>query len=107
MKASHTKNGKSISHFLSSFLSFGIFIYFVFHLLHGDRGYFAWKGVEDKLQSSQAAYEKTVAAREALENQVRMLRPDSIDLDMLDQRAREVLGFMKPSEVVILEKSPS
>jgi cell division protein FtsB len=100
-----TKNNRSISQLLVAFISCGLFVYFFFHLMHGDRGYFAWKGVEEKLKTSEARYEKTLQERETLEQKVKMLRPDSIDLDLLDERARAVLGFMKPSELVILDKS--
>lgn len=101
MKNIAIKQSKPISQFLASFISVGLFVYFFYHLSHGDRGYFAWKGVEERLQSSQTAYDQAVLEREALENKVKLLRPDSIDIDMLDERARTVLGLMKPSEVII------
>jgi cell division protein FtsB len=103
MSISKTKNGKSISHLLVTFISFGLFVYFFYHLMHGDRGYFAWKGVEEKLKTSQIEYEKAVSEREALENRVKRLRPDSLDPDLLDEQARRVLGFIKPEEIVVLE----
>ncbi len=105
MRASNAKNNKSISQFLATFFSFFLFVYFFFHLMHGDRGYFAWRGVEEKLKTSELKYEKTLAERQAIEVKVKMLRPDSLDLDLLDERARGVLGFMKPSEVVLQDKA--
>lgn len=105
MRGLNNKNNRSISQFLATFASCGLFLYFAYHLVHGDRGYFAWKGLEEKLKIAESTYEKTLAERKALENRVKMLRPDSIDLDLLDERARAVLGFVKPSEVVILEKT--
>jgi len=104
MRAVNAKQNKSISTFLTNTVSLGLFVYFAYHLMHGDRGYFAWKGVEEKLKTSETQYEQVHEQRQALENRVKMLRPDSIDLDLLDERARAVLGFMKPTEVVVLEK---
>ena len=102
MRVSEPKN-KSISQFLAVFLSFGLFFYFAYHLVHGDRGYFALKGLEKKLATAEAKYDESVAERQALENRVKLLRPGSLDLDMLDERARVVLGFAKSDERVIIK----
>ncbi len=101
MRISAPKN-KSISQFLVTFLSFWLFFYFAYHLAHGDHGYFAWKGLEKKLVAAQDKYDQKMAARMALENRVKLLRPDSLDLDMLDERSRVVLGFVKPDEKVVI-----
>lgn len=100
MRVSEPK-GKSISRFLVSFLSFWLFFYFAYHLAHGDRGYFALKGLEKKLAAATEKYDRKLEERLALENRVKLLRPDSLDRDMLDERARIVLGFVKPNEKVI------
>lgn len=101
MRVSEQRQHKSISQFLATFISFGLCFYFAYHLAHGDRGYFAWKGLQQKLTSAETQYDQKLAERQALENRVKLLRPDSLDLDMLDERARLVLGFVKPDERVI------
>lgn len=102
MRVSEQRQHKSISQFLAAFISFGLFFYFAYHLAHGDRGYFAWKGLQQKLTEAETQYDKKLAERQALENRVKLLRPDSLDLDMLDERARTVLGFVKPNERVVV-----
>ncbi len=94
-----------ISQFLATALSFGLFVYFAYHLLHGDRGYFALKGLEKKLVVAEAKYAEKKEQRTSLENRVKLLRPDSLDLDLLDERARVVLGFVKPNEKVVIERN--
>jgi cell division protein FtsB len=42
------------------------------------------------------------AERQTIEHRVSQLRPQSLDPDLLDERAREVLGFAHPNERVIL-----
>ncbi len=101
MRVSEPKK-RSVSQFLVTSLSFLLFFYFAYHLTHGDRGYFAWKGLEKKLAAAEDNYDRKLAEREALENRVKLLRPDSLDLDMLDERARVVLGFVKPEDKVII-----
>ncbi len=85
-------------------MSFGLFAYFTFHLLHGDMGYFALRGLSQKLTAAQEHHDAVKGERVALENRVRLLRSDSLDLDMLDERARAVLGFIGPNEVAVLQK---
>jgi len=93
---------KSVSRFLATALSFGLFLYFGYHLVHGDRGYFALKGLDQKLAQMQREYDDKTAERTELENRVIRLRPGSLDLDLLDERARIVLGFIAPDERVLL-----
>jgi cell division protein FtsB len=104
MRALPKNNRNLISQMLATVLSFGIFAYFCFHLLHGDMGYFALRGLDQKLAETEARHEALVAERTGLETRVRLLRPASLSLDMLDERARVVLGFAKAEERQILEK---
>ena len=86
---------------LGTLFSFGLFMYFCFHLLHGDMGYFALRGVDQKLTETQEKYDHLLADRQTLENRVKLLRPESLDLDMLDERARIVLGFANSQELQV------
>jgi cell division protein FtsB len=97
-----TKLSKPLSRIFATGLSCAFFVYLAFHLAHGDRGYFALKGIEDKRAAAEARYEKVLAEREALEANVRMLRPASLDADLLEERARIVLGFVEADEVVVM-----
>jgi cell division protein FtsB len=103
MKRKAKNNKFTISGWLGNLLSFGLFIYFSYHLVHGERGYFAWRGIEQKIAVAEVKLEQQTAERTALENRVKRLRPESLDLDMLDERARVVLGFAKPDERVLIE----
>src|SRR4051812_18165414 len=106
MEAPSKNSRNMISQVLATLLSFGSFAYFGFHLMHGDMGYFALRGLDQRLATTQDEYDRVHSERVKLENHVRLLRPGSLDPDMLDERARVVLGFAKPDEREILE-SPS
>ncbi len=101
MKAKKQK--VSLQQTLGTMLSLLLCLYFAYHLLHGDRGFFANKGLQVKLVQAEKTLEDKRAERMALENRVRLLRPDGIDLDLLDERARVVLGFVKKDERVVLQ----
>jgi cell division protein FtsB len=76
-------------------------IYFIFHLMHGDRGLMAWWQVSDGITASRAVLADLDEKKEALENRVHLLRSGSLDLDLLDERARHVLNVGHDDEIII------
>ena len=57
----------------------------------------------------EVEYARTLAKqyrvkKERLAEEVRLLSPDSLDLDLLDERARIVLNFVGDDEFVILDE---
>ena len=75
--------------------------YFVYHAVQGDRGILAWMQVNQQIKVAQAELDKTDAEREALEQRVALLSNTSLDLDMLEERARVMLNFSHPDDLVI------
>lgn len=75
--------------------------YFVYHALHGEHGLWALRELEARAITLEARAQEIAAQRAALEARVALLRPDSLDLDMLDEQARRQLGVLHPDEVVI------
>src|SRR5690606_6073322 len=92
----------SISQILVSFATFAMFFYVAYHLVHGDRGYFALQGLEKKLVVTEQKYTQKKQEREKLETRVKLMRPDSLDRDMLDERTRTILGYVRPEETVVV-----
>lgn len=80
---------------------FCVGLYFTFSAVQGDMGLFRRAEIaadRDALAAQLAALEAEVAQ---MENQVRRLSDDFLDLDLLDQQARDVLGVMRSDEIVI------
>ena len=75
--------------------------YFAFHAIHGERGLLAYAQLQQKLEQARAVDAELDDQRAALERKVRLLRPDSLDPDMLEARARQVLNFAREDEVVV------
>lgn len=78
--------------------------YLAFHVVSGERGVYAWFRESKRLEALKAELAETAAKREAYERRIKLLRSDAIDLDMLDEQARAVLGFMGPNEAVVYIK---
>jgi cell division protein FtsB len=75
--------------------------YFVYHAVEGERGLLAWLRVHHELRAAEEELQQTGADRLALERRVAQLNSSSLDPDMLDERARAMLNFSHPDDVVI------
>lgn len=76
-------------------------VYFGFHIVNGDRGLQAYWHLKTIISETRPMVELTHKQRLRLERQVYLLRPDSLDLDMLDERARVMLNYVNPNDMVI------
>jgi cell division protein FtsB len=79
--------------------------YFAYHAVEGDRGLRSWLKVRQEIAVARAAEARLAEERAVLARRVSLLRPESLDRDMLEERARVVLNLAHPDERVILLKS--
>ncbi len=77
-------------------------VYLAYHVLHGERGLYALFKQLHQREVLEQEHTKTRAKREALERKVTHMRAGSLDLDLLDEQYRRMLGGAKDGEVVIL-----
>jgi cell division protein FtsB len=75
--------------------------YFSYHLVQGDRGLLAWVRLSQEVKEAKASLGTAEEERRALDRRVNLLRPDHLDRDMLDERARAALNLAAPDERVI------
>lgn len=78
--------------------------YIGYHAVQGDRGLAAWSLLSQRIDRVEVELGAARAARERLEHQVSLLRSDGLDRDMLDERARIVLGLAHPDELIFLTR---
>ena len=76
-------------------------LYFTFAAVQGDFGLFR----RAEIQAESIALEKQLTALEVkvhrMENLTHRLSDSYLDLDLLDQQARDVLGLIRADEIVI------
>ncbi len=75
--------------------------YFCFAAINGDFGVMRRAEVDAEARALQAELDSLDAQIAQLENKTRRLSDDFLDLDLLDERARDVLGLIRPDEIVI------
>jgi cell division protein FtsB len=76
--------------------------YFAFHAFRGERGVFALRQLSHQVETAQILYSKIKFQRLELEHRVSLLHPDSLDPDMLNERARIMLNYGFQDDIVII-----
>ena len=77
-------------------------VYFSYHAILGQRSYVRLMVLDHEIETLETQYEALHHTRTGLESKVTMLRPGSLDPDLLEERARYVLGHMRPDEQLVL-----
>lgn len=75
--------------------------YFTFAAVQGDFGMFARVAITAEAEMLSAERDRLQIELAQMENLTRRLSDTYLDLDLLDQQARDVLGYMRPDEVAI------
>nr|WP_325250965.1 septum formation initiator family protein [Amylibacter sp.] len=83
------------------FTAFGLSAYFVFAAVQGDYGHFRRVQIEADEDALKLQLAQLHAEREILQNKTRRLSDNYLDLDLLDERARKVLGMARGDEIII------
>jgi cell division protein FtsB len=75
--------------------------YLTFAAIQGEHGLFRLFQIEAQEKKLVAELDALRAEREALATRTRQLSTHSLDLEMLDERARLVLGLARPDEIIV------
>ena len=76
--------------------------YFGYHAVQGDRGVLARVRLDQDLAAAREVRATLGVERAHLAHRVALLRPDGLDPDLLEERARRVLNLGYPGDFVIL-----
>lgn len=82
-------------------MAFTLGSYFIFAAVQGDYGVF--RQVEIAAEAETLLAERDALATELAEmqNRTRRLSDEFLDIDLLDEQARKVLGYVRADEIVI------
>ncbi len=92
---------------LPTVLAASVIGYFGYHALHGERGFLAWRELRRDLVAVQRVEAKLAAERTQLDRRTALLRTDNLDPDLLEERARLLLGYGYSDDLVVLRPAPA
>lgn len=78
-----------------------ILSYFAYHAVEGRYGLFALGKLQDRVVALNTELATLRAERDGMERHVALMRPESLDRDMIDERAREALNMADAKDIVI------
>ena len=81
-----------------------LIVYFGFHAFTGDRGILASDLRDETLVAKTRELAQVRGQRQDLETRAKLLRDSSLSADLLEERARALLGFADPRDYVIRMK---
>jgi cell division protein FtsB len=82
-------------------IAFALSLYFTFAAVQGDFGLFRRAEILAEANDMRARLADVRAEFAQMENLTHRLSDDYLDLDLLDEQARSVLGMVRADEIVI------
>ena len=94
---------RAVRRLLEPLVGAALAIYFGYYAVYGQRGLMAVAQLEERISAAQEMLQLETERRAALERRVALLRPGSLDPDLLEERARILLNMGRGSDLIILE----
>ncbi len=88
---------------LGPLMGAAVMVYFGYHAVQGDRGLIAWWNLRFEIERANETLAEVSAEKKAIEHRVALLRSESLDPDMLEERARIMLGATHPNDRIVPE----
>ena len=96
----------ALKHLWMPLLTVVVLCYFGFHAFNGSFGIWALERLESQAEDLKLQLADLRREHDKLEGRVSLLRPASLDADMLDVQARSQLNLVRPDELVISFGAP-
>jgi cell division protein FtsB len=101
MYREHESRRRQFGGVLFFLVSLALLLYLAFAALHSEYGLIRLVQIEEREARLQEELAELRAARAAIASKTAQLSGDRPDLDLLDERARQVLGLGRPDELLI------
>src|SRR6185503_18660426 len=84
-------------------LAAALISYFGINAYKGDHGLRAREEMDRQIAGLTRDLAQANAERDMLQRRIKLLKSDSVDPDMLDERARELLDFADPHDLIFMQ----
>ncbi len=79
-------------------------LYFTYHLFYGPRSYPYLQAVKSENIKLSADLAVLQERERLMTDKVVKLRPETLDADLLKERARTMLGYVEENEIIVIEE---
>jgi cell division protein FtsB len=97
----------------SFFTALGLYVlaamligYFGINAYTGDHGLRAREELDRQIAALDKQLYEATAEHDLWERRVKLLKSESVDPDMLDERARALLDYVDPRDLILIQKKP-
>lgn len=102
MSVKRSSLGRVLRQIIGPLIGAAVVGYFAYHTVEGERGLVALTQLQVRVNAAEKALSEVRGERQVLERRARLLRPDNLDPDMLDEQGRRVLDVAGPDDLVVL-----
>ena len=88
--------------FFSLLISFFIFLYLFYFLINGERGIISYYKIKNQNIQHQSLLSDLQKKNSFLNDRIKRLQINTIDLDFLDEQIRQKTGYVSENEVLIV-----
>ncbi len=85
-------------------LGVSLMVYIVYHAVQGNHGLIAYWQLVKQVDAANQAVALLNEEKTRLRKRVKLLHPDGLDPDMLEERARVMLGYADPTDIILVDR---
>ena len=89
--------------FVGYCIAFTLICYYAFFIVFGDKGLTQLLVLKKQIENKEAIKQEIFAKMQSKKGMVESMNLNSLDIDLLDEQARKVLGYVGKNEVVIYQ----
>lgn len=89
--------------FIGYFIVLFVLLYFLFFIIFGDKGLIELFSLKKEMANREGFKQELFNRMQGKKNMVEGISLESLDLDLLDEQSRKILGYVGKNEVVIYQ----
>lgn len=101
------ENNINKKQFIGYCVAICLVIYFLITTIFGDKGLIFYQSLKNQVQNKEAIKRELITKMRSKKSMVEGMNLDSLDLDLVDEQSRKVLGYVGKNEVVIYQDQNS